>query len=497
MTSNSTSIALSIEEEQELLDLLIEEQWEFDHAGFYNKYFHTEEKRQEYLHWINAFNVTKDYKQIMALCANQVGKTTFGLCYVVMSTTGIYPDWYDGYKFESANTWWLGGVSQKDVRDVLQERLLGPVGDFGSGFLPHKCIEFETLKDAQRDTTPIGTFRVKHKNGGHSTVTFKSYAEGREAWQAKPGISILLDEEPPIEIYVEALMRTIASDGRVLLTFTPMKGVSDTITNFLGDHDILHPTGEVGPGRYLVRASWDDAPHLSEEAKNNLIQSIPKFQRDARSKGIPSLGAGAIYRVSEELVFIEPFALPPHWKRSYGMDVGWNRTSAIWGAIDPDSGIHYIYSEHYLGEEKPTVHTQSIMARGKWMKGAIDPAARGRGQDDGQKLFDQYCDLGLNLTKANNAVSGPLWEIEEAMEQGRFKIFKTCTNILSEFRLYRRDEKGAIVKKDDHAMDALRYWWNTGRDIASTEKEETKIHLGTGEVAERFKYVNPIRSMNK
>lgn len=462
-------LALSPDEEIELLELLMQKEYMDTTGGVFTKFFTTPEDRAKYPHWINAFKAGKDYRQRMALCANQVGKTTFGLAEVVYHTTGRYPDWWEGFRFDGPNDWWVGGVSQNEVRDTLQSRLLGPVGEFGHGFIPLECLDFDSLKDAKKADTPVSTFRVLHVSGGYSNITFKSYEQGRQSWQAKPGISLLLDEEPPLAIYTEALMRTIAGEGRTILTFTPLKGVSDTVMNYLGDEDILHPTGEVAPGRYLIRATWDDAPHLTTEAKEALIHSIPKFQRDARTKGIPTLGAGAIYQVPESLVFIDPFAIPKHWKRSYGMDVGWNRTAAAWGAIDPDSGIHYIYSEHYLGEEKPTVHAEAIRARGKWIPGTIDPASRGRGQDDGQKLFEQYEENGLLLTKANNAVTGPLWEIAEAMEQGRFKIFNTCTNILNEYRLYRRDEKGRIVKKDDHIMDAMRYWWNTGREIAITE----------------------------
>jgi hypothetical protein len=32
--------------------------------------------------------------------------------------------------------------------------------------------------------------------------------------------------------------------------------------------------------------------------------------------------------------------------------------------------------------------------------------------------------------------------------------------------MYRRDDKGRVVKKNDHLMDASRYLIGTGRDIA-------------------------------
>ena len=52
--------------------------------------------------------------------------------------------------------------------------------------------------------------------------------------------------------------------------------------------------------RYLVTAGWDDVPHLSEEAKAKLLSKLMPHQRQARIKGVPALGSGAIYPVDEE-----------------------------------------------------------------------------------------------------------------------------------------------------------------------------------------------------
>lgn len=218
--------------------------------------------------------------------------------------------------------------------------------------------------------------------------------------------------------------------------------------------------------RYVVGATWDDAPHLSAEVKTALLASIPAYQRDARSKGIPQLGAGAIYPIAESDVVIPPFEIPAHFRRGYGLDVGWNRTAAAFLAFDPDAGVSYLYSEHYRGEAEPSTHGQAILARGRlrsdldgrWLPGRIDPAARGRSQVDGQQLLTKYRDdLGLNLTAATNAVETGIYAVWTALSEGRLRVFSTCTNWLSEYRLYRRDERGRVIKKHDHLMDATRY----------------------------------------
>ncbi len=207
----------------------------------------------------------------------------------------------------------------------------------------------------------------------------------------------------------------------------------------------------------LVMAGWDDAPHLTEQDKAELLASTPPHQREARSKGIPSLGAGAIYPVPEEDIVVDPFQLPEYWPRLYGIDVGWNRTATIWGAWDRDQDVVYLYSEHYRGQAEPSVHASAIKRRGEWIPGEIDPGANGRGQRDGKKLIEDYRGHGLILHPADNAVEAGIQAVYERLSTGRLKIFKTLQALLAEYRIYRRDENGKIVKENDHAMDAMRY----------------------------------------
>jgi hypothetical protein len=218
--------------------------------------------------------------------------------------------------------------------------------------------------------------------------------------------------------------------------------------------------------RYTVIASWQDAPHLSAEARAELEAAYLPHERDARTKGIPSLGAGAIYPVSESDVVCDPFEIPEWYRQCYGFDVGWNRTAAIWGALDPESDILYFYSEHYRGQAEPAVHAQAVLARGRWIPGVIDPAARGRGQKDGEALLGIYKELSLNIEKADNTIEAGIYAVWSRLSCGKLKAFKTLQNWLAEFRIYRRDEKGAVVKANDHLMDASRYLVMSGLDRA-------------------------------
>lgn len=221
--------------------------------------------------------------------------------------------------------------------------------------------------------------------------------------------------------------------------------------------------------RYCVQIEWDDVPHLTAKAKQELWDSIPPYQRDARAKGIPVLGSGLIYPVPESVFICDPFELPPYWPRAYALDVGWNRTAAIWGAWDRDSDTIYLYSEHYRGQAEPSIHADAIKARGEWINGTVDPASAGSNQKDGTQLIEEYRKLGLNLVPADNTVEAGIHAVYRRLSGGRLKIFKTLASTLSEIRIYRRDDKGRIVKENDHLMDAMRYLIMTGMKYATTD----------------------------
>ncbi len=214
----------------------------------------------------------------------------------------------------------------------------------------------------------------------------------------------------------------------------------------------------VSPSRYVVEAGWSDVPHLDEQTKKEIIDSTPLHMRDARVHGAPSLGAGAIFPVLLSEITVRPFQLPNYWPRCYALDADWNNTAALWAAWDRGVDVVYLYSEHYRQHAEPSIHATAIKARGDWIPGVIDPSSNGKiSNRDGEQLTQNYRDLGLNLGLANNAVEAGLHAVWERLSTGRLKIFSTLQKWQAEYRIYRRDEGGKIVKKADHLMDCMRY----------------------------------------
>lgn len=463
---------MSRQDKLKLLELLEEKERRKKTRKLFSYYPESGPLRRElYPKHLQFFKAGADKKERLFMAANRIGKTEGAGGYeMALHLTGLYPDWWQGKRFDRPISAWAAGDTSKTVKEIIQFKLLGKFTEFGTGLIPQHLITKTTTKLGTAEA--IDTIYVKHKSGGTSELALKSYDQRRISFQGTEKDVIWLDEEPPLDIYIECLTRTMDTtgsgkqDGIIMLTFTPLMGMSETVLSFLQGGEIKEDSAGQ---KAVITAGWDDVPHLSEDAKKALLESIPPFQRDARSKGIPQLGAGAIYPIPESDILVDDFAIPDHWPRAYGMDVGWNRTAAIWAAWNRDTDTVYLFNEHYRGQAEPSIHTQAIQARGDWIPGVIDPASRGRNQKDGQQLIQQYKDLGLNLEFAFNGVESGLYEVWQRLSTGRLKVFRSLSNWLMEYRLYRRDEKGQVVKTNDHIMDATRYLIMSGLERAITK----------------------------
>lgn len=423
-------------------------------------------RRELYVKHNQFFEAGLKFRQRLMLAANRVGKTEgVGGYELTLHLTGQYPKWWKGRRFTKPINAWAAGNTGKTVRDIVQAKLFGKISEIGTGLIPQESI-IGRPTSKQGVPEAFDTAQIRHVSGGISTLVLKSYDQKRVSFEGTEQDVIWLDEEPPLDIHTECLLRTMTNDGFLMLTFTPLMGMSETVMAYLPS-GVLQENA-VG-SKFVVMATWDDAAHLTQAVKDELWAEIPPFQRDARSKGVPQLGAGAIYQVPESDYVVDDFPIPAHWPRAYGQDVGWNRTAVAWGALNRDTDTLYLISEHYRGQAEPSIHAEAIKARGDWIPGVMDPAARGRSQMDGKQLLQSYIDLGLDLEVAFNGVESGIYEVWQRLSTGRLKVFKSMSNWLFEVRLYRRDEKGHIVKTNDHLMDATRYLVMSGLERAKVK----------------------------
>lgn len=165
------------------------------------------------------------------LAANRIGKTEgVGGYEMTLHLLGEYPDWWNGYRFEKPIKAWAAGDTGKTVKEIIQAKLLGEPGAKGTGLIPQEKIIRTTAKAGVSDA--VDTIYVDSKYGT-SQLILKSYDQRREAFQGTEQDVIWLDEECPLDIYSECLLRTMTTNGRIMLTFTPVQGLTELVLQFL------------------------------------------------------------------------------------------------------------------------------------------------------------------------------------------------------------------------------------------------------------------------
>ena len=393
------------------------------------------------------------YRERLFRAGNQTGKTTSGGAEMALHLTGRYPDWWTGKRFKYPIAAWVASVTAELTRDGVQRILLGRPGDPGTGMIP--LADIQEISSKRGVAHAADTVIVKHVRGGNSTLTFKSYDQGREKFQAETLEVVWFDEEPPLDIYIEGVTRTNTTGGIVYLTFTPLLGMSEVVTRFLL---------ESSDDRTDITMTIEDAGHYSDFDKVRIANSYPTHEREARAMGTPALGSGKIFPIEESAIKIKAFPIPSHWPRINGLDFGWDHpTAAVQCAWDRDADCFYVTHAYRRKEEIPPVHAAFIAAWGAWVPTAWPHDGLQHEKGSGEQLAAQYKTHGLSMLRdhatfenGSNSVEAGIMEMLDRMKSGRFKVFEHLIDWLDEFRLYHR-KNGRIVKERDDLLSATRY----------------------------------------
>ena len=397
----------------------------------------------------------QSHRERLLLGGNRIGKTECGAAEMAMHLTGQYPEWWCGKRFEKPIRAWAAGVTGESTRDVVQAKLFGPPErqeDWGTGLIPKAAIHKPST--GRGISGAIDTAAIKHSTGGWSSIAFKSYERGREKWQGAGLEVVWFDEEPDEDIYLEGLTRTNETGGLVYLTCTPLLGMSTVMKRFLMDRR---------DQQAVIQAGIEDAGHFSDAQRAEIVASYPDFERDARTKGIPQLGSGRVFPISEGSIACESFAIPAHWPRICGIDFGWDHPSAgVECAWDRDGDVFYIIACHRARAQTPAHFAAAVRPWGEWpWAWPHDGLQHDKGS--GEQLMAQYKAQGLNMLGAratfedgSNGVEAGIMEMLDRMQTGRFKVFMHLRDWFEEFNLYHRKD-GKIVKEGDDLISATRY----------------------------------------
>lgn len=409
---------------------------------------------------------------------NRTGKTYGALIEVSKHLTGEYGDDWDGYRFDHPITVWIAGKTAPVIAETIQKDLIGDADQGIEGILHPSYI---VSKRRSGNSDMYRTIYVKHKSGGTSKAIFKSFVEGREAYQGAKIHLVQFDEEPPFDIYQEAKMRTMKTSegfhGMLIVSSTPLKGYTDFFNYFMDDR---HPE-EVQDSIWHAHITWQDAVHLPEAEKKRLLAGMSPHEIEARTKGVPWPGSGLVYPVPEDMITCIPFEIPRNWSRFFGIDFGWTHpTALVFFAHDRDNDVIYAYAEYSVSERTPEKHAHALQSYGiNWIPGVYDPAGRNSQQADGKTLVGLYREAGMtNLQEANNSREEGILKVLQRMQAGQLKIFTTLVKTLGEFRKYARDEDGIPKKINDDLMDALRYGVVSGPSKGKPENFRDSNYYG-------------------
>jgi len=404
-----------------------------------------------------------DHPFRLFMAGNQLGKTDCGAAEFSMHCTGLYSDDWKGRRFDHNIIAWVGGDTNNTTRDVIQAKLFGEPGSPGTGFIPEECIG--KITPSRNISGGIDTVIIKHALGGYSTVVFKSYQQGRARWQGKGVHLIWCDEEPDVDIWGEACARVTATEGIIMLTFTPLSGLSDVVRGFFP-----HPDSRE---KAIVRMEMEEAQHedgrshLNDETREKLLSRYPRHQRDARLKGLPVLGSGLVYPVSDSTILESPVEVGRHWRHIIGLDLGGAESATAWAwmALDPDTDVVHLLHVYAEVDPRVTVHAMSIMSKASQVPVAWPHDANIQ-KGDGVSFANEYRKCGVRMLPGpacfpdneggGRSVEAGISKVFNRMVEGRFKAAMHLGKFWDELRTYHRGD-GVIVKRDDHVMDAIRY----------------------------------------
>lgn len=424
--------------------------------------------------WQIKFNTaTKDNNACLLMAANQVGKSRTGCVLDAYHLTGQYPDDWTGHKFDFPPVVWCLGYSGEKTRDLLQQKLFGVLinGEWRGGYIPNDLI----IDALPMNGTPraMREVRVKHTHG-ISICQFWSYSGGQHSLMGSLVDWYHCDEEPEDgEIYPQLITRTINGDrgrgGRGILTFTPENGKTELVCQFMD---------EEADGQYMQTATWNDAPHISEEKRRAMLAMYPPYQRDMRSKGIPLMGTGLIYSVDEELIKCDPFDVPLHFRIINGMDFGWDHPQAhVQLAIDEENEIIYITHAFKRRELQPWEAWQAVKGWSKDVPVAW-PQDGYQTRENGKEKRDMYIEAGFNLIDSHAtwegggvSVQAGIVQLNGLFQTGQLRIFSNLVDVFDEIRQYHTKTlpsgKVEIVKIKDDLLDAIRYAFMMRREAVA------------------------------
>ena len=379
---------------------------------------------------------------------NRAGKTDAAVQFGIATAAGSGEWWvrswlelndlpFDLIKEEPQEVW-ISALSYGDALTYLRPKInkYAPIG-----------VKYSRWKAQDRAS-------VVFDNGG--IIRSLSADAGREKFQGGATGLIILDEEHPRAIFDECMLRCVDHNGKILLSMTPLKGIT-------WPHDVFFENPNEG---YVASTiSGLDNPWISSVKLRRAVSHMSKESQDSRLFGQFTNQQGVVYpEFKRNIHVIEPFTIPDHWPKYRSIDFGVrNPFACIFFALDEKDDVLHVFDEYYATERTTIengrrLNTMHLDKHFDWT--VADPESR-----DGRLTLARECGIETKTAPKHFGVVETINQVKERLAidvsgKPHLIVHSNCRNLLKEFRLYKWSTSAAIdkpVKKNDHALDAVRY----------------------------------------
>ncbi len=413
------------------------------------------------------------------LAANRVGKTVSTCFETAMHLTGRYPDWWEGHRFTRPITAMVAGEGWSQVALVLQNELLGSqdvkiTENLGTGAIPRDCIIVDTMRNDGANCIGV---EIKHISGANSYLLFANYTqEVRQLQGFKLNLAVF-DEQPPDDFFSEVVTRTATTQGKVLCSFTPLKGLNGLVSKFWNHEE----------GYEYIRVSWDDVPEYSPWGEPFLLMSTRRqlekdylpHEREARIAGKPVMGKGAVFQLGNWPTYKTgeyDFTRMPNIQRVIALDLGLVNDKTVislmyWDPYERTAFLHRQIVVQGIEEAVPMQYVNHLLRPEVFGCPIVLPAdasTAGRYTMSSESIRELFTNYELNVIdkpimnppdsqgRVTNHKSFGINQMRQMLEVGSLMVNENCTHFLNEAQNYFVDEKGRFSDPDD-CIDSARY----------------------------------------
>lgn len=409
-----------------------------------------------------------------------------------------------------------GGKSDAAVMEALRQV---HIPHYKALILRKTYPQLTELIDKSRQYYPRAFPKVRYNQQTHSwsfpsgaKIVFGSmhHAKDREQYQGKAFDLIIFDELTHFTweeySYMFSRNRPNGPGTRVYIRATTNPGgvghgwvkqrfvdAAPSKTPIDGEYRIVDPFGkviELKRKRIFIPATVFDNKILLDNDPNYLanLAMLPEAEQKALLYGDWNSFHGQAFPEFrddpthyEDMLFthvVNPFQIPPNWKRFRGLDWGYSRPYSVgWYAMNPDDGCVYRYRELYGTTGEPNVGTketpdavgrkireiEDALEQGNIIYGIADPSIwdRSRGESIAESIESHrvYFDKGENERIAGKMQVHYRFAFDEK-GHSRFRVFTNNKHFIRTIPTLVYSEKqveDVDTSTEDHIYDEFRY----------------------------------------